>query len=267
MIHAMKKMSRTFGLAPCVLILAALLAACSAGRPASPAGRQSPPAASGTADGAGTPSALSGAAAEPWPTQGWESSPPAAQGVDGALLDAALEEARQNHLALNAMVVVRHGVIVKEAYFAPYRQETTHELYSCTKSFISALTGIAIERRNLHGVSDPVMGFFPGRDFPHPDPRKQAMTVEDLLTMRSGLAWVEADTTYRELYAGTRDWVAYVLGQPMEADPGSRFLYSSGNSHVLSAILQAASGKNTYDFARTTLSSRWASAIRPGVGT
>jgi CubicO group peptidase (beta-lactamase class C family) len=188
-----------------------------------------------------------------WPTTGWRRTTPASQGMDGALLDAAREEASREGLALHGLLVVRHGFIVNEAYFPPYAPETTHELYSCTKSFLSALTGIAIQRGYLHGVTDPVLGFFPDRRFRHPDPRKSAITVDNLLTMSSGLAWAETDATYRELYAMSRDWVAYVLDQPMEADPGSRFLYSSGNSHVLSAIIQKRSATGTYEFAREAL--------------
>jgi len=183
----------------------------------------------------------------------WRIASPSSQGMEGALLDAALQEARRERLDLQGMLVIRHGLIVQEAYFPPYGPQTPHELYSCTKSFVSALTGIAIQRGYLQGVSDPVLGFFPGRQFPHPDPRKKAMTVENLLTMSSGLAWTEADSTYRELYASSRDWVAYVLGQPMQADPGSFFWYSSGNSHVLSSILQEKTPKGTYEFAREAL--------------
>ena len=78
------------------------------------------------------------------------------------------------------------------------------------------------------------------------------MTVENLLTMRSGLGWVEADTTYREMYATQRDWVAYVLDLPMASDPEPSSRYSSGNSHVLSAIIQK-TGKGTYGLAREAL--------------
>jgi CubicO group peptidase (beta-lactamase class C family) len=184
---------------------------------------------------------------------GWKSSAPAAQGMDGARLDAALEEARRENLALHGMVIVRHGFIVKEAYFAPYGPATTHELYSCTKSFISALTGIAIERGYLHGVQDPVLSFFPAAKVQNLDRRKRAMTVDNLLTMSSGLAWEESDATYRQLYAATHDWAAFVLDRPMEADPGAKFLYSSGNSHLLSAILQSVTASGTYQFAREAL--------------
>jgi CubicO group peptidase (beta-lactamase class C family) len=79
------------------------------------------------------------------------------------------------------------------------------------------------------------------------------MKIEDLLTMRSGLDWVEADATYNELYTSSRDWVKFVLDLPMSSDPGTKFLYSSGNSIVLAAIIQRASGKDLYQFAKQNL--------------
>jgi CubicO group peptidase (beta-lactamase class C family) len=188
-----------------------------------------------------------------WPTNGWRTSAPSAQGVNGAELDAAIEAALKKRLALHGVLVIRHGYIVKERYFAPYEVSTAHELYSCTKSFVSALAGIALQKGYLTGVTAPVLGFFPDRKFAQVDARKEAMKIEDLLTMSSGLAWVEGDSTYNQMYRSSRDWVKFVLDLPMTAPPGTRFLYCSGNSIVLSAIIQQASGKDMYEFARENL--------------
>jgi CubicO group peptidase (beta-lactamase class C family) len=193
------------------------------------------------------------ASAEPvWPTKGWRTSTPSAQRMDGSKLDAALAFVQKQKLALHGMLVVRHGYIVMEKYFPPYDQDTAHELYSCTKSFVSALTGIAIDKGYIAEVSQPVLGFFPGRKFAETDSRKQAMKVEDLLTMSSGLEWVDAQA-YRQLYSSCPDWVKFILDHPMAARPGELFNYNSGNSHILSAIIQAKSGMNTYEFARAYL--------------
>jgi CubicO group peptidase (beta-lactamase class C family) len=226
-----------------VLLFAAFLSACSAQR------------ASRTAERATRPSTNDqdvSKSKEYWPTDGWRSASPSEEGMNGAMLDAALAAASQKRLQLHGMLVVRHGFIVKEAYFPPYEEGTAHELYSCTKSFTSALVGIALDRGYLHDLSQPALGFFPGRRFKNMDARKKAMTVENLLTMRSGLGWVEADPTYREMYTSSRDWVSYVLDLPMESDPGAEFRYSSGNSHVLSAIIQK-TGKSTYGLASEAL--------------
>jgi CubicO group peptidase (beta-lactamase class C family) len=189
-----------------------------------------------------------------WPTRGWRTSTPEAQGMDPAKLDAALDEVRQRDLALHAMLVIRHGYIVKEKYFSAYNEGASHDLFSCTKSFVSALMGIAVDKGYVTDVALPVLGFFPGRSFAGTDARKKAITVDNLLTMSSGLEWVEGDETYRRMDTlPGGDWVSFVLDLPMAAEPGHRFNYSSGGSHILAAIIQQSSGKSLYDFARASL--------------
>ncbi len=188
-----------------------------------------------------------------WPTSGWSTSIPEDQGMDAARLEAALESARRQKLSLHSLLVIRHGYIVLEKYFAPYDASSVHPLFSCTKSFISALVGIAIDKHYIADVNRPVLGYFPDQNVADPDSSKQAMTVENLLTMSSGLNWLEADETYSRLYSTSRDWVKFVLDLPMVIRPGLMFNYNSGCSHILSAIIQKTSGMNTYDFARSNL--------------
>jgi len=156
-------------------------------------------------------------------------------------------------LDVDGVVVVRNGYIVAEAYYGSYQQDTRHRQYSCTKSFISALVGIAIEMGYLPaGVDQPVLECFPGQTFANPDPRKDALTLAHLLTMSAGLNWVEGDDVYRQMWQ-SGDWVKFVLDRRMVADPGADFNYSSGVSHVLSGIIQRGSGLLTQDFARERL--------------
>jgi CubicO group peptidase (beta-lactamase class C family) len=132
-------------------------------------------------------------------------------------------------LDVDGVVVVRNGYIVAEAYYGSYQQDTRHRQYSCTKSFISALVGIAIEMGYLPaGVDQPVLECFPGQTFANPDPRKDALTLEHLLTMSAGLSWVEGDDVYRQMWQ-SGDWVKFVLDRRMVADPGAKFNYSSGS--------------------------------------
>ncbi len=173
--------------------------------------------------------------------------------MEGSKLDGALAAAQKQNLALHSMLVIRHGYVVKEKYYPPFDADYADELYSCTKSFVSALVGIAIDKGYITDVSQPVLGFFPDKKFEKTDSRKKAMKLEDLLTMTSGLGWTEGDPAYRELYVSSRDWVKFILGLPMVAAPGKVFNYSSANSHILSAILQKKTEKNTYDFARAQL--------------
>jgi CubicO group peptidase (beta-lactamase class C family) len=189
---------------------------------------------------------------EYWPTNGWRTSVPSAQGVNGAELDTAIEAALKEKLPLHGLLMIRHGYIVKERYFDIYDVSTAHDLYSCTKSFVSALAGIAFQKGYLTDLAAPVLGFFPDREFTQRDARKEAIKLEDLLTMSSGLAWVEGQSVYNEIYR-SRDWAKFVLDLPMLADPGMQFRYNSGNSIVLAAIIQQVSGKDTCEFARENL--------------
>ncbi|MBN2392037.1 MAG: serine hydrolase [Anaerolineae bacterium] len=191
-----------------------------------------------------------------WPTEGWRTALPQSQDMDPGKLQQMFEAIEERNLALHSIVIVRNGYIVAEAYYEPYEQNTRHELYSCTKSFISTLVGIVIADGSLQGdpggVDTSVLTCFPTHDFANPDTRKSAMTIEHLLTMTSGLDWPEGDPIYRQLWT-SRDWVQFVLDRPMVAEPGSQFNYNSGCSHVLSAIIAERSGDLTQDFAQERL--------------
>lgn len=210
------------------------------------AARPSPPLSSPSTVPTATP-----AEGDYWPTRGWRTSTSEAQGLDPLLLAQLPDVIQQKRLGIQSLLVIRHGYIVSETYFAGYNQGTTHELYSCTKSFISTLVGIALDKGYLNNLSRPVLDFFPEQAGEDPDPRLAAMTVENLLTMTSGLAWEEGDPIYRAMYQ-SRNWVSFVLKTPMAEQSGTHFNYCSGCSHVLSAILQQATGMKTQDFAHYT---------------
>lgn len=219
------------------LCLAVLLAACARSSPAPTA----------------LPAPAATAAPQPTTAPGdWPASSPEAQGMDSAALLGALEAAAAQKLALDGLLVARNGTIVMEAYFGAYHRGARHVLYSCTKSFVSTLVGIAIDQGKLAGVDVPVLSLFPGQSFANTDARKQAMTLEHLLTMTTGLQWAEGDDEYRAMYMSA-DWVRHVLDRPMVEEPGLRFNYHSGASHVLSAALQQATGSRTLDLARQSL--------------
>ncbi len=187
-----------------------------------------------------------------WPTQDWRTTSPEEQGMDAQKLSQMLAEIEQKDLDLDSLLVIRHGAIVSETYFGTYHADTPHELYSVTKSFISTLVGIAIDQDLIDTVDHPVLDYFPDITFSDPDPLRETMKLEHLLTMTTGLGWEDEDQVFREIYQ-SQDWVAYVLNKPMLEQPGARFNYCSGCSHVLSAILQQATGKNTRDFAQKVL--------------
>ena len=196
--------------------------------------------------------ALPSASSTYWPTETWRTSTPEEQGMDSQKLAQMLAAIQQQHLSLHSLLIIRNGYLVSETYFEPYRQDTKHELYSCTKSFISTLIGIAVEKGYIDRTDQRILDLFSEHRFANLDAEKGDMTLEDLLTMRSGLDWQEGDPVYREMYQNS-DWVKFVLDKPMAQPPGRIFNYCSGCSHLLSAILQQTTGMNTSDFAEQEL--------------
>jgi CubicO group peptidase (beta-lactamase class C family) len=172
--------------------------------------------------------------------------------MDPQKLARLLQAVRQQELNLHSLLIIRNGSIVSETYFPPYTAETNHEVYSVTKSVVATLIGIAIDKRSIDRVNQPVADFFGGVTFQHPDAGKDAMTLEDLLTMRSGLDWQEEDATFGHMYQSD-DWVRFMLDMPMREPPGQQFRYCSGCSHLLSAIIERRTGINTRDFAQQAL--------------
>jgi CubicO group peptidase (beta-lactamase class C family) len=151
---------------------------------------------------------------------------------------------------LHSLLVSHRGVVAFEYYAPGHRSTRLANIKSASKSVIATLVGIAIDRRLIRSVDEPIVRWFPElrKD---PDTRKQTITIEHLLTMRSGL-----ESTSGEHYGPwvrSRNWVRYALGRPMVSDPGTSMEYSTGTSHVLSAILTKASGKSTHQFATEVL--------------
>jgi CubicO group peptidase (beta-lactamase class C family) len=151
---------------------------------------------------------------------------------------------------LRSLLVSRRGQLVAEYYARGVRADAPANVKSASKSIISALVGIAIDRGAIKSVKEPIATWFPELR-QDADRRKQSITVEDLLTMRAGLE----STSGRNYGAWVRsgNWVRYALRQPMVSEPGGAMEYSTGSSHLLSAILTKATGASTWQFAQDAL--------------
>jgi CubicO group peptidase (beta-lactamase class C family) len=150
---------------------------------------------------------------------------------------------------LHSFLVSWRGALLAEHYFNGARGDRPANIKSASKSVISALVGIAIERGLIRGVDEPVISYFP--EHVKGEPRKQRITVEDLLTMRSGL-----ESTSSRNYGAwvlSRNWVQHALARPLITEPGMSMQYSTGNTHLLSAILTRATGGSTRQFAQRAL--------------
>jgi len=179
--------------------------------------------------------------------------------MDSVLLVRMFDYIEQQEANVHGVLIVRNGYTVVEAYYPPYGPNTRHSTASVGKSFTGALVGVAIHEGYIEGVDQKVADFFPDHSALQNDPLKQAMTVEHLLTMTSGLDWPESAASYSSSrnimnqMMRSSDWVRFVLDRPMVAQPGTTFNYSSGVSHLLSAIIQEATGMRTISFAHTHL--------------
>ncbi len=201
----------------------------------------------GCTSAAPTPSLQAGAARWQWP----ETSPEE-QGIDSSRLKALLDEIESTGLPLHSVLVIRHGFLVQETYFSGYDRDSLHEQYSVTKSFISTLIGIAIDQGKIRGVDEKVLSFFPDENFENLDARKESLTLEQILSMSSGLDWGESENDFSTLVQSS-NWAKFMLDKPILEEPGSHFNYCSGCSHILSAILHAALGSDVLEYARQEL--------------
>lgn len=151
---------------------------------------------------------------------------------------------------LRSLLVSHKGSLILERYYGGARATQPANIKSASKSVISALVGIAVSQGLIKPVDQRIVDFFPelAKD---PEPRKRDITIEDLLTMRSGLE----STSGRQYgaWVQSRNWVRYVLAQPLTDEPGTRVEYSTGTSHLLSALLTKATRKSTWQFAQDEL--------------
>jgi CubicO group peptidase (beta-lactamase class C family) len=160
---------------------------------------------------------------------------------------------------LRTVLVARHGkVIGEQAYHGASLTRATN-IKSASKTVVSALVGIAIDRGVLEGVDQPIAPLLKGDLPPTPDPRLAQVTIGHLLSMQAGLQPTSGGN-YGRWVAG-RNWVRGALAQPFVDEPGGDMLYSTGSTHLLSAILTRASGRTTLQLARDWLGTQPGFAI------
>jgi len=197
-----------------------------------------------------------------YPDDFWQTETFEASGVDKAKIDTLLSRWASSRVEVHSLLIAHRGRLVVERYgFAkgenpdhpgtPHQvlPDEPHELYSTTKSFLSALIGIALDDGSIPSIDDPAAGFFPDYEDLNPSPEKDAITLEDLITMRSGLEWtVDDDADFNPA-----DPAREMLSRPIVNPPGEVWQYASGNSDILAEILRTATGQTPLEFANERL--------------
>lgn len=200
---------------------------------------------------------LAGACETPTSVPPWSTDDPANHRLDPlrlAALVAAIDSG--DYGDLHGLLIARDGVIVLEHYFRGYTDSTLHPVWSVTKSVTSALVGVALADGRLRSLDERVLQYY--AQYPsiaHRSAWKEAITLEHLLTMTCGLEWDESSLPYSDPQNSVHaliesgDWLRYALDLPMADAPGTRFVYSSACSMLLSGIIEHATGRTVEDYA------------------
>ena len=197
-----------------------------------------------------------------WPTEVWPRSTPEAKGMSSATLLEMANHVNEKmaddpEFFLDAVTIIRNGHIVAEIYPNPnYPPNQPHVLHSATKSIVSSLIGVAIDRGLIEDVDTRLVDIFAEREIDHLAARKRAITIRDLLSMQTGL---HSRDSYLYGHEGllalqqSEDWLQFALEVPMAAEPGTRFDYSNISTFLLGAVLAEVTGMDVLAFARKVL--------------
>ena len=167
-------------------------------------------------------------------------STPEEQGVSSLDMLGFVQALDQEIHEMHSLMVVRHGHVITEGWWYPYRSDLNHVLYSLSKSFTSTAVGMAISE-NEFDLDDRVTSFFP-EDIPSdPSSNLKAMRVRDLLTMSAGHE-VEVSSAADQVSAPT------FLAHPVPFEPGTHFKYNTPATFMLSAIVQKTTGQTVLDY-------------------
>lgn len=176
----------------------------------------------------------------------WAYALPSREGVPPEAIRAMVEEWDRRNLGVHSMMLLRHDRVIAESWWAPYRRDEPHMLNSLTKSFTSTAIGFAVQD-GLLTVEDPVVSFFPEKAA-LADEHMKEMRVKHLLTMSTGHEPANADFIFH--YA---DPVQAFLESEVAKAPGSRFVYNTGATYMLSAIISRVTGKSALDYLQEKL--------------
>ncbi len=188
---------------------------------------------------------------------GWEVSTPGSENIDETTLTQIFEDvhADEDLWQLRSLLVFRNGKLVAESYLKDAEDQTSqHAIWSCTKQVLAVLVGIALEQGHIKSIGDPISDYL--EEVQNGNEDKAGITLENLLTMRSGINFNETDDSSQLLQKKPKNTLQYILNIPLINEPGEVFQYNSGNSHLIAASIQNAVGKPTDEWADDVLFSQ-----------
>ena len=174
-------------------------------------------------------------------------SNPEVEGVSSEGINNFIEAVSKSKHELHSFMILRHGKVVSEGWWNPYRNDLKHTLYSCSKSFTATAIGFAVSERKLT-VNDKVISFFP-EDLPDQiSPNLAELKIKDLLSMSVG-----HEKEPSNIISTSDNWVKEFLNTPIKYQPGTKFLYNSPATYMLSAIVQKVTGQRVIDYLKPRL--------------
>jgi CubicO group peptidase (beta-lactamase class C family) len=176
-------------------------------------------------------------------------SAPEAQGVSSKGVLSFIESVNRDIQYLHSFMLLRHGHVLAEGWWSPYRRELRHMLFSLSKSFTSTAIGFAVQE-GLLSLDDTVISFFPEDAPAQPSDNLKAMKLRHILAMGGGQ---EVDTTESMVTQADGNWVRGYLAAAVPRKPGTHFVYNSGSTYMASAILQKITGQTLTDFLKPRL--------------
>lgn len=175
----------------------------------------------------------------------WEISNPSNENLNEGLITGGFNAA-SNTGYINSIVIIRNGRLAAEKYFNGRTPSSYQTIRSVSKSFLSALFGIAVQKGIL-SPGNKLADYFPEYQQYITDTRINNVTIDHLIKMRAGF---KGDQEFYFTFTNSGDWVKTILSSQLSFDPGSRMQYSTAGTHLLSALLTRACGKSTFDFAK-----------------
>mgnify|MGYP001167666667 FL=1 len=191
-----------------------------------------------------------------WPTTEWKTSSPQSQDFDPKSIHEMFEFIRKKQFPIDSVVIVKNGYLIGEFYSNNTNEHTVSNIYSVTKSFTSALVGIAIDKGHIRSEEQKLGSIFSKNNVIKNDPKLMGIRIQNLLTMTSGLKTRDNHlSNYSGVFAlrNSKNWVNYIFSLGTEKIPGQYYNYSNGGSHILAAIIAEISETSVAKYAERHL--------------